>query len=265
MKLARAIRNRTRGLLEVLHFDNRLQLLLSRGVFRPSMDIYYYRGLEILVDHAGGDVNGVRACLATPMYRQFLEPMGLSRRGITVLDLGANVGGFCLLLQAEGYVPGKVIAVELNPFIFSRLQLNLTRNLPDSELHLVNEALYSSATSIEMRFGRGSTGDSLAASHSSVGDPMRTIRTTTLDGLIEKYAGDLEIDVCKMDVEGAEWDVFSGGHFSRVRQCRNIIMEIHPCAGVAVQRMHEQFSGLGFTIAGQDRASTVVWFRRGGS
>ena len=262
MKFRSAIRNRVAGLLEVLHFDNRLQLILSRGIFRPSMDVYYYRGLEILVDHAGGDVNGVRACLATRMYRQFLDAMGLSKQGITVLDLGANVGGFCLLLRAEGYTLCKVIALELNPFTCARLHLNLTRNLPDTDLHIVNEALYSTVTSVEMPFGRGSTGDSLSATYSSTAAQVRSVRTNTLDGLIEKYVRNDEIDVCKIDVEGAEWDVFGGAHFSRIRQCKNIIMEIHPHKSMAMQQMYDQVSKLGFSVAGQDASSTVVWFRR---
>jgi hypothetical protein len=115
-----------------------------------------------------------------------------------------------------------------------------------------------------MKFGRGSTGDSLWRSHSSADAPMRTVRTTTLNGLIERYSKGGVIDLCKMDVEGAEWDVFSGEHFSRITQCRNVIMEIHSRESMTAQQMYDRFSKLGFAVAGRDPAATVVWFRMSG-
>ena len=47
-----------------------------------------------------------------------------------VLDLGANNGGFPLLLHTSGIELKKVVSVEFNPRTFARLNFNLTRIFP---------------------------------------------------------------------------------------------------------------------------------------
>ena len=56
--------NKIRGLREVWAFDNRLSLILAKTFFRSeNLQVYRYKGVEILVDHAGGDNNGTARCL----------------------------------------------------------------------------------------------------------------------------------------------------------------------------------------------------------
>lgn len=90
--------------------------------------VYRKDGLDILVDHGGGDENGTRACIATDMYRRYLPLFNLPGP-VRVLDLGANGGGFPLMLKLAGVSLARVVSIEMSPLTFSRLQLNLATNL----------------------------------------------------------------------------------------------------------------------------------------
>jgi hypothetical protein len=153
--------NKLHGLKEMLFFDNYMQLILNRLLFRPNVEVYSVKGLEIIVDRLGGDANGVRTCLASRMYKQFFDLMSLPREGGVILDLGANSGGFSLLLLLAKYQPKSIVAVELNPDTYRRLSLNLWRNFINTKVTVINAGVYSSSGLFELRFGRGSTSDSI--------------------------------------------------------------------------------------------------------
>lgn len=83
-----SLQTKINGLKEVWQFDNKIWLTVTKTFFpRETLQIYRYKGLEILVDHAAGDANGAREVLTSQMYRRFLPQI---KRGgaFTVLDLG---------------------------------------------------------------------------------------------------------------------------------------------------------------------------------
>lgn len=219
-------RNKVNGLREVWSFDNRWSLILTK-IFFPSekIQIYQYKGLDVLIDHAAGDANGAREILTSPMYRRFLPQLRLNRE-INVLDLGANNGGFPLLLHANNIRLKKVVSVELNPKTFVRLRFNLERNLPGQVVAL-NAAVCGEKCRLKIPLGIGSVSDSIYEDNRSEDAPLYEIEGVTLDGIYESYFKDETIDICKMDIEGAEFDVFLQNNHSTLRQCRYLIMEIH--------------------------------------
>lgn len=173
------------GLRDILRFDNRWELIISRAFFRRSALIYNYRGMNILVDHAGGDENGTRACITSSMYRQFLGKMNLPHSA-TLLDIGANGGGFPLLLKSEGISLGRFVCVEMNPQTYSRLFYNIAANFPGGRGVCLNQAATGAAKELKISFGRGNTADSLLADKSAdEGATEYTINGTTLDQIAE--------------------------------------------------------------------------------
>jgi hypothetical protein len=153
-------RNKINGVKEIWHFDNRWQLVLSRLFFSSEkLNVYRYKGLDILEDHSAGDANGAREVLTSSMYRQFLSLMNLSGE-INVLDLGTNNGGFPLLLKSENVRIKKLACVEFNPRTFSRMRFNIERNF-DCEFIGLNVAVCGENKEIEIALKAGSTGDSI--------------------------------------------------------------------------------------------------------
>jgi FkbM family methyltransferase len=163
------------------------------------------------------------------MYREHLRRID-RHAPLTVLDIGANGGGFPLLMRLEGLPIAKVVGVELNPRTCDRLRFNLARNL-DCEHRVINAALCGHARTLELQLGAGSVADSIyRPSHNAKGTAVR-VSGMTLDEIYEaSFAGEI-VDICKMDVEEAEYEVFDCPEHDRIERCRYLIIEIHDRPG----------------------------------
>lgn len=221
-----SFQNKFRGFREIWQFDNRLWLIFTK-IFFPGekLQFYQYKGMDILIDHAAGDANGAREILTSPMYRRFLPQMKFDG-AINVLDLGANNGGFPLLLQSAGIRLNKVVSIELNPKTYLRLRFNLERNLACSVVAL-NAALCGEPCVLKVSLGAGSVADSIYENAPNNTGEITEVEGLTLDDIYRTHFPDQTIDICKMDVEGAEFDVFKCAAHQSLSHCRYLIMEIH--------------------------------------
>ncbi len=221
-----SIRTKLAGLREVLSFDNRWHLVVSKAIFRERLNVYRLGSLVFVEDHAGGDANGARHLLISDMYRRFLRKLDLPPR-LTLVDLGASNGGFPMLLSSLGFAFERIIAVEMNPSTFRRMRFNIEMNF-NCELTLVNAAVGDRAGFVELPLGRGSTGDSIFMKKSGDGSSLKvTVPMVTLDAIV----GDHHVDLLKMDIEGAEYLVARSKSGSIVSRCKYVIAEIHSSYG----------------------------------
>lgn len=240
-----SLATKLRGLREVWAFDNRAWLFVTKTLFRrQTLHVYRYKGLDILVDHAGGDANGAREVLTSPMYSRFFAKMQLNGP-LNILDLGASNGGFPLLLAASDYDFRRVVSVEFNPRTFTRLHFNLTRNL-NGEVIPLNAALCGESRKLTVALGPGGVSDSIYAASEG-----RDVREYQIDGfsfdeLFEKYFANEVVDICKIDVEGAEFEVFEGAAFKHLADCRYLIMEIHERNGRRADEIIPTVESAGF-------------------
>lgn len=235
------------GFKAMLCFDNCWQLIINRLLFRTNIDIYRFKGCKIIVDYDGGDAAGVRECLTSDMYRQLLSEMKLSGP-LLILDCGANGGGFPLLLHTEGYKFSQVVSVEMNPYTHSRLQYNLVNNI-DGIVFCLNQIVADTAKEHIIRFGSGSTGDSLF-NVNDIGKQF-TVCATNINRLISTYFDTKTIDITKIDIEGAEYLLFSGENYSLLKQSRYLVIEIHSVSGHTPIEVVDKIEQLGFTLLRQ--------------
>ncbi len=255
--------NKLRGFMAVIRFENRFQLVFSRLFFQSPIDVYRFQGLDILVDHSGGDANGIRACLTTNMYRSYVQQMKLPKSGAIVVDIGANAGGCSLLLLSEGVVPATIAAVELNPSTCHRLTFNLMRNFPTTIVTVVNAGISGNRGEAVLQLGAGGSGDSLFGNTTALTEGNQVcVKLLTYDDLIERHIGDRHVDLCKMDIEGSEWDIFFSTHCARIIQCKNILMEVHPRTGHALSEILTKIESYGFSLQPQLKIDDVYWFKR---
>jgi len=139
------------------------------------------------------------------------DEYGLTDRipAATIVDLGAHVGLATLRLLA-GHPDAKVVAVEADPALIPRLRENLA-GLPVEIVHAAVDREEG-----ERDFYRSdisSWGNSLERTlhyQSAVRVP-----TVTLEGLLDSHGID-RVDLLKIDVEGAEWDLLADGVSERV-------------------------------------------------
>ena len=255
-----SLHTKINGLKEVWKFDNRWSLMLTKTLFPgEKLHIYRYKGIELLNDHAAGDANGARDVLLSPMYRRFFSQMKFDG-AINVLDLGANNGGFPLLLKAEGLKLKKVVSVELNPKTFSRLRFNLERNL-NGKIIALNAALCGEGGWLEVSLGAGSTADNIyEIGEGSRGEKYR-IKGLTFDEIYAEYFENETIDICKIDVEGAEFEVLSEPAHQNLANCRYLIMEIHEGENRSAAAILPALDKLGFVLSSEPTADSVYFFR----
>ena len=148
------IGNFLRGFGDLLKFDNRLQLLVNRLLFRNStLVVYRLQQNEILIDHGGDDQNGTRACLVSDMYSRYFHLLP-KENALNVLDLGANGGGLPLSMHCHGIRFARLGCVEMNPATFGRLHFNISRNIPALSTSLINAAVCESDGKMTVNLGR---------------------------------------------------------------------------------------------------------------
>ncbi len=187
-------------------------------------------------------------------FRSLLQP------GMTVVDVGANVGCY-VALAAKGVGPsGTVIAFEPDPENFSFLQATIRLN---NFSHVI--AIDAAASD---RIGQGS----LFLAVDNKGDHqiydsgerriVRPIRLVMLDSVLRER--DIQrIDLVKIDVEGAEFSVLRGmTETMRLNPALQMIIEFWP---YGLRNAHEDpvaflqlLRSLGFVLSVIDEHGTTI-------
>jgi FkbM family methyltransferase len=234
------------GFRDLLKFDNRMQLVVNRLLFRKQSLVVYRRGeLEVLIDHDGGDQCGTRDCLLSDMYSRYFHLLPRTRP-INVMDLGANGGGLPLCLVAHGFSLGSLACVEMNPATFTRLHFNISRNIRAQGSHLINAAVYHSDGSLSLVLGKGGTNDSIHGENFTKGADRQVVRARSFDSIAEECFPGALIDLCKIDIEGAEFEVILSSAASRLRSVRLLLIEIHPHPRHETASLLSALEGMGF-------------------
>ena len=256
--MSNALSKKLHGLRAILKFDNWIQLILNRTIFRhTSLNVYRLGKLEIVIDHTSGDENGARLLLTTPLYSDLLEKMKFPHR-LSVLDLGANIGGFPLMLQNLGAALEKVVCVEFNPNTFSRMRFNLERNLLCKEFMPLNIAVTGDYRSVVLPLSGGGTGESIYGMNTNQLDLVHQIEGIPFDAIYERSFGENTVDICKIDIEGAEYEVFALPHHETLRLCRWLLIEIHTRPGKISADVLNELKRLKFVLVGTSPLESCV-------
>ncbi len=139
--------------------------------------------------------------------------------GDVVVDGGANVGFFTLLMSQLVGKSGLVFAVEPSPINIRKLEHNLANN-KTTNVRVVKSPLSSSHKDVTLYLAAHSGFNSLEPSGETVGR-MKTVSTTidaVLDGQVPK--------LIKLDIEGAEQSALEGA-FITLPKCPYVVVEMN--------------------------------------
>lgn len=137
----------------------------------------------------------------TEFFRTICHP------GMTVLDIGANIGYYTAMALDGIGKEGKVIALEPDPENFAFLQRTVEANHASNVIS-VNKAASSSPGRLTLYTSASNRGDNrLYANDLCEGEI--TVDLCTIDGLLDNL-GIESVDVIKMDVQGFEGHVIRG-------------------------------------------------------
>ena len=135
------------------------------------------------------------------LEREYELPDGIPPA--VIVDLGAHIGLASLFFAAR--LPhARIVAVEANPRLLPRLR----RNLAATHAQVIHAAVGDRDGHRSLHRGEASWASSLiAAPHSSA--PIR-VPALTLESLLG-VAGIDRVDLLKIDIEGAEWEILGEG------------------------------------------------------
>jgi len=167
--------------------------------------------------------------LLAPLVRQFTSG--------SLIDLGANIGLYTLLLRSLSSLP--IIAYEPQPFLFKLLQ----RNIAFSHLAQVDARNFACGSQRgEVPFSIGINGSVAAGADATCADTTcadmeeeahrtqrgKTVVKVPLTTLDEDLAGVPSIALLKIDCEGFEFDILQGAQRLVERQAPALFLEVHP-------------------------------------
>ena len=203
-----------------------------------------------------GPLEGYRMLVNWRRFRSFVygtwEPevtgviTSTVKPGMTVIDIGAHVGYYSLLLAKCVGPTGRVFSFEPLHENLALLRKNVQLNNL-TNVHSFCDALFSRAGELSLSVPDESpdSGDgSLIHDRGSKHVPVQAI---TLDSFCA--SANIQPDILKMDVEGAEYDVLLGAQ-ETIRRCRpKLLIELHHFDGnVAAHPVPDLLAGWSYQI-----------------
>lgn len=186
-------------------------------------------------------INGHFECGSEKLFCSLLKP------GMTVLDLGANLGIYTLHALKAGC---EVYSFEPLPRIYEILGQNIKANgfADIGKAHLYNCAVSSKNGTAEFFYVKQMSGHSNMYGSEFDSDKSITVQVVSVDDCLKEIH---HVDIVKIDVEGAEYDALHG--MSRILSENpkiKILIEFAPGhivrAGMAPQEVLDYYSELGF-------------------
>lgn len=160
----------------------------------------------------------------------------------TIIDAGANIGAASVYF-ARKYPDAKIIAIEPDPDNYNILLKNVR---PYKNITPVNAGLWGNDGNLEV-FNK-TNGNWGIQTRTSQDNETNSIKGFTIKTIMEKYNLD-KIDILKMDIEGAEKDVFLNENNLMLDKIRILSIELHDrmvknCSTVlfSVMSKHPEFS-----------------------
>ena len=154
----------------------------------------------------------------------FLRP---NTERITVLDIGANVG-YSSTYFAGIYSHCEIVAVELMQSNFRQLTKNTA--FLGKRIRTVEAAVWSHNHGVSIADDTFRDGDAWSHHASEATDGKCLVPSITMLELMRTHAMP-NVNVCKIDIEGAEYELFADGHRDWVNRCDVILLEIHEDLG----------------------------------
>ena len=250
--LYQKITNRIHEISFWKRFDNFWDILTRSIAARYRMvGLYDLESGPVIVDRAAADPNGIWACLFWWEYEGaisvledfFSDPMPLG-----ILDCGANIGGFGLLLTSRGVKIREYHAVEMNPRTFGRLAYNLTNWRTQLPARVTNAALADQEGWVKINDTFGDDSQSLFAQAQKNGESGQVwVHKTTLHTLLDasQWKSGLP-ELIKLDVEGSEFDAIYQLDRNLLSGTKAIVMEVHGNRSLPASGLIDHLESLSF-------------------
>ena len=164
---------------------------------------------------------GVHERESSQVVKKIIEP------GMTILEIGANIGYYAILEARNAGASGHLYAVEPSPFNVALLKKNLARNnIKNADVYAM--AIGEQNTTLPFFIAEKSNLSSFI-DREAVGTMDGTtvdVNVQTLDAFL---ADKKPVDFIRMDVEGYEWEILQGAEkiLSQATPPKYFFIELH--------------------------------------
>lgn len=206
--------------------------------------------------------NGYRARCRLDEFFPFVEVFALRAYDVqrvrwpdarTIVDVGANVGAATLWFAREA-PHATIIAVEPASRVTSVLRYNIHANRLERRVRIVSAALAGRSGTVEI----AQTGASVSRKVGRGSSKAERVRAISLEELLDRH-GLGEVDLLKLDCEGAEFDVLLSSDDRVLRRNRVIVGEYHVPNRAELRRLLGRLEEAGFTTTASSGESLGVF------
>ncbi|MCC6011932.1 FkbM family methyltransferase [Candidatus Caldipriscus sp.] len=156
-----------------------------------------------------------------------------SLKGV-IIDAGAHAGSFAV---PASFFADRVVAIEPNPIMVKLLEMNTLINRRRN-IDILPYALYHSSKTVYFN------PDDLTSVMGTVSKEGKIeVQAISLDEIVERYG---EIELLKMDIEGAEYDVIFNARKESLRRIKRLVGEIHYEGKEMLEKFGEYLKEMGF-------------------
>ena len=222
----------------------------SGDLIMSTVPLRFRNGLELAM--VSGGYAGYRLLFPEIYLEKCYQPNPdfVPRKDWTVVDLGANMG-FYTLQAAYADNSARVIAVEPIPAYVCILKENISRNSMNHRVQVIEAAVTS----------RGQSQVPMTIWFSASGEPMvwtvvpqdaKRVQTIHVPGitLAEVFErGRIDrCDLLKVDIEGAEYDIFEAVSERLWKRIHRIVMETHQTKNRNKNELVKLLGNAGFQV-----------------
>jgi FkbM family methyltransferase len=172
------------------------------------------------------------------------------QKGMTIVDVGANIGYYTLLAARLVGAEGKVYAFEPDPHNYALLCKSIAAN-GYKNVVAVQKAVSSQTGTTQLFLDKHNLGGHSLAETNVNKNTAITVETASLDDFLKEQGG--KVDLVKMDIQGAEMQALMG-MTSTIRQNEDLMVltEFWPAglryAGSPPEAFLDRLKELGFEL-----------------
>ena len=194
------------------------------------------------------------------VYRdRVYDPILGGKKGLTILDIGANVG---VTSYYFSQFAKDVYAVEPSLQHFDILTRMIAFNKLQN-VHPIKKAIYIKKGTYP--FGGTAVNKTMRSLHAAIwdeGKPDEEVEAITIKDLIEENKIK-KVDFMKLDVEGSETEILSSTAFKEVADMIGaIVVERHSWSGRHENQLNEALKSVGFEVSGIPNAADLLLAKR---
>ena len=166
-----------------------------------------------------GGTSDLECFIEVFMHNSFKIPFNFKPKYI--FDIGANVG-FASIYFRRRFPDSIIISLEPDASNFELLKKNTEKY---KNIHCLQYGIWNKSTKLEI-IENGNNKWNCRTVETTEGSHKASVPSITIDELMQMFNIE-KIDILKMDIEGAEYNVFSGAHEKWMPKTKSLIVEMH--------------------------------------